>query len=572
MKTLTMVIMGAAMSIATHAAAQDAVGDWSGTLDAGAAKLRIVVHIQHGEGDSLTGTLDSPDQGAFGIPLGAIALEGGRLTFAVPAVSGTYTAEWDEAAKGWRGSWSQSGAALPLALAPGGPPPREAPPPQPLPANWQVPSDADIEALIVSRIAPREGQGIVVGVIEPKGRRIVAGGPAGTAEFDGDSVFEIGSISKVFTALILADMVAKGEVSLDDPAQKYLPVGATMPTRGGKEITLRHLSTHTSGLPRLPDNMPYGDPADPYADYTEQHLLAFLGGYELQRDIGGTPEYSNLGVGLLGYLLSRAAGTDYATLLRERITVPLGMKDTSIMLSADQEARFAQGYDAYMRPAKPWHLSVLAGAGGIRSTANDMLKFAAAALDADSPIGRAMAITLADPVETGNPRTEQALGWIVVHPEPGREVLMHNGGTGGYRSALVIEPAMQTAVVALVNSAVEPSATDLATTPPVPPPPAAPAAREEIALSPAEFDRVVGRYDFGSGVVFEVTREGDGLRAQRQGAVTGPVLPIFAEAPLSFFWRAVDAQVRFTTDESGKVTGAVFTQAGQTLTGKRVEP
>ena len=115
MKTLTMVIMGAAMSIAMPAVAQEAVGNWSGTLDAGATRLRIVVHIQHGEGDSLTGTLDSPDQGGFGIPLGAIALEGTRLTFAVPAVSGSYTAEWDEAAKGWRGSWSQGGAALPLA-------------------------------------------------------------------------------------------------------------------------------------------------------------------------------------------------------------------------------------------------------------------------------------------------------------------------------------------------------------------------------------------------------------------------------------------------------------------------
>src|SRR5690606_33087648 len=106
------------------------------------------------------------------------------------------------------------------------------------------------------RIAPRNGQGIVVGVLEPQGRRIVAGGPEGDEPFDGDTLFEIGSISKVFTALLLADMANKGEVSLDDPAAKYLPAGATMPERGGKQITLADLSTHMSGLPRLPDNMP----------------------------------------------------------------------------------------------------------------------------------------------------------------------------------------------------------------------------------------------------------------------------------------------------------------------------
>src|SRR5690606_21683506 len=350
--------------------------------------------------------------------------------------------------------------------------------------------------------------------------------------------------------------------------------------RGGQEITLRHLSTHTSGLPRLPDNMPYGDPDDPYADYTEQHLLAFLSGHALQRDIGGTPEYSNLGVGLLGYLLGRAAGSDYETVLRERITGPLGMTDTAITLSAEQAARFAPGLDMYMQPARPWHLNVLAGAGGIRSTASDMLKFASAALDPQSPIGIAMATTLSVRHDTGNPRTEQALGWMVVHPEPGRDVLMHNGGTGGYRSALVLEPAKDTAVVALANSAAEPSTTDLAThllvgspispTPSVPPAPEASPERTEVTLPAAELDRVTGRFDFGSAVVFRVWRDGDTLRAQRQGAATGPVLPIFAEAPLHFFWKAVDAQVEFTTDASGAVTGAVFTQGGQSLTGRKI--
>jgi hypothetical protein len=177
-------------------------------------------------------------------------------------------------------------------------------------------------------------------------------------------------------------------------------------------------------------------------------------------------------------------------------------------------------------------------------------------------------------------RTEQALGWQVFHPEPGREVLIHNGGTGGYRSALALEPAKGSAVVTLANSGAEPSTTDLAVhflvgspvapTPPVPPAPPAVAARTEITLPPGELDKFVGRYDFGSGIVFAVTRDGDTLRAQREGAVTGPALPIFPETPTSFFWKAVDAQVRFTIDENGKVTGAELSQAGMTVPGKKV--
>ena len=245
------------MTLSAPAAAQEAVGDWIGTLEVGGTRLRLAVHIQRGPDGTLAGTVDSLDQGSFGIPLGSIVVEGGRLTVAVPVISGSYTGEWDEAAMGWRGTWSQGGGSFPLALAPGGPPPEAARPPEPLPANWQFPSDSEIGGLIEARNAPRTGQGIVVGVLDPAGRRVIVGGPEGGAAFDGDTVFEIGSISKVFTALLLADMANKGEVALDDPAEKYLPEGARMPARGGRKITLRDLSTHMSALPRLPDNMTY---------------------------------------------------------------------------------------------------------------------------------------------------------------------------------------------------------------------------------------------------------------------------------------------------------------------------
>lgn len=332
---------------------------------------------------------------------------------------------------------------------------------QPHQAEWRIPADREIAALIAGRIAPRQGQGIVIGVLDPTGSRVIAGGPADGRPFDGNTVFEIGSISKVFTALILADMARKGEIALDAPAETYLPAGTHMPRRGGRQISLRDLATHISGLPRLAGNMPAGDPADPYADYTDALMLDFLAHYRLPRDISARFEYSNFGGALLGYLLARAAGEDYETRLRERITGPLGMDDTSVALSADQQARFAPGFDPLMHPAKPWH-SVQPGAGGIHSTANDMLKFAAAALDPNSPIGPAMKLALAVRVPSDDPSADQALGWRVAHLSPAREIPLHDGGTGGFRSLLALDPARGTAVIALTNFSAESAIDDLA--------------------------------------------------------------------------------------------------------------
>lgn len=558
---------------ASPAAAQDPVGYWQGTLAIGdGLELSTGVTIERGANGALTGSLDSPDQNAFGIPLAEIALAEGRLSFTVPAIGGTYEATWDPAAQAWDGTFSQMGNSVALVLTAGDPASR--PGPKPLPAEWNIPGDAALGALMEERIALREGAGMVLGVIEPEGARIVARGPVGGPPFDGDTVFEIGSTTKVFTALLLADMALDGTVALDDPVQKYLPAGATMPTRNGKAITLRHLSMQTSGLPRLPDNMPYGDPEDPYADYTEQHLLAFLAGHELRRDPGDEYEYSNLGIGLLGYALARAAGTDYENLLRQRILGPLGMDDTAIDLPPAMEARFATPYDQFMRPTKPWAIPALAGAGGLRSTANDMLEFLAAALDPASPLAPAMELTLSDKLGEGDgPQT--ALGWTVFHPPTG-EVLQHGGGTGGFRAHMALQPETGRAVVGLTNSGVEPGAQDIALhalvgvpvaeAGPVPeaPPPAAP--REEVTLTPAQLDHVVGTYQFNPQIEIVVRREGEHLMAQ----ITGQqAFQIYPEAPLEFFWKIVNAQIRFT-EENGEVTGAVLSQDGRTTEWEKV--
>ncbi len=153
-------------------------------------------------------------------------------------------------------------------------------------------------------------------------------------------MFEIGSITKVFTASVLASMVARGEVRLDDPVARYLPPSVKAPTRGGKEITLAHLATHTSGLPRLPPDLQPSDPANPYADCTVDQMYQFLSAYALPRDIGAQYEYSNLGMGLLGPALARRAGKSYEELVIERVLAPLAMSDTRITPTPGMGARF----------------------------------------------------------------------------------------------------------------------------------------------------------------------------------------------------------------------------------------
>ena len=452
-------VMFAALLFAASAAAQEAKGDWEGTLQVNPTiKLRLAVHIVAGADGKLAGTMDSIDQGAFGIPLAAVAQGESALSFDVPAVAGRYEAKWDASAKGWAGTWHQSGMSWPLLFTPHAP----TPPPPPLPVTWEIPKDEAIAALIDTRIAARPGEGIVIGVIDPAGRRIVGRGPAGAKPFDNDTIFEIGSMSKVFTSLLLADMAVRGEVSLDDPAAKYLPTGAHLPERGGRQITLRDLATHSSGLPRLPDNMPFGNPANPYADYTEAMLLDFLGRYQLTRDIGSKYEYSNLGVGLLGYLLARRAGTSYEILLKQRILGPLGMADTAITLTAAQKARFAQGHDATMQPALAWDLPSLAGAGAIRSTARDMLTFLEAVIGLRrTPLGQAFMVMLAERRPGVAPKVQTGLAWMVAGTPRG-EIIFHDGGTGGFRTTMAFDPAKRRGVIVLTNAAREPSSNDLA--------------------------------------------------------------------------------------------------------------
>jgi CubicO group peptidase (beta-lactamase class C family) len=383
----------------------------------------------------------------------------------------------------------------------------------------------EIREILVKRVdQQKQAVGIVAGIIEPNGRRVVAYGNLAKGDprtLDGDTIFEIGSISKVFTSMLLADMVNRKEVALDDPAAKYLTGHVKMPERSGKSITLLDLSTQTSGLPPLPAILKVKDPANPYAGYTVDDLYEFLSSYTLPRDPGSEFEYSNLGVGLLGHLLANRAGMDYESLIRRRITQPLAMPDTGITLSSSMKQRMATCHNAFLAPVANWGFSTLAGAGALRSSANDMLTFLEAFLRyRESPLGPAMKAMLEVRRPMGRGKFEIGLAWAIF-----LDFVWHDGGTGGFRSFVGCDQKARTGVVVLSNASTLPGVDDIAIhllNPNMPlanlEPPERPKEHTGIHLDPKLLDNYTGRYQLPDRFL-EITRDGD--RLFPSGLLTG---------------------------------------------------
>jgi serine-type D-Ala-D-Ala carboxypeptidase/endopeptidase len=433
-----------------------------------------------------------------------------------------------------------------------------------------VPGSEEIRKILVRRVDhQKQAVGIVLGIVDPNGRRVVAYGHPASGDsrvVDGDTIFEIGSVSKVFTSLLLADMVNRSEVRLDDPASKYLPDSVTVPERSGKAITLLDLSTHRSGLPTLPSNLKPKDVRNPYADYSVDDLYQFLSGYTLPRDPGSEFEYSNLGAGLLGHLLASRVGADYESAIRTRITEPLGMPDTGITLSSSMQQRMATGHNAMLAPVADWEFLTLAGAGALRSSANDLLTFLEAFLGYKaSPLAPAMK-TMFD-VRRPFGKREVGLGWTIssVHD---REIAAHEGGTGGFRSLVGYDPKERIGVVVLSNASTPIGVFDIGAHLLDPNWPLAnlepPKQRTDVAIDSRLLDYYTGRYQVTPALILEITRDGDRLFAQAfVQAMSGQKFELFAESETEFFAKVSDKQIALETDAEGRAMGLVLYASGR---------
>lgn len=270
---------------------------------------------------------------------------------------------------------------------------------------------------------------------------------------DGHTLYEIGSVTKTFTAALLADAVRRGTVRLGDPVSRYLPDSLPPLRSGGKDVTLAMLANHTSGLARMATNWDVGSAftvSDPYATYDERALLAYLTKPIFAHKPGTTYEYSNLATGLLGTILVWRAGKPYEQLIADVITQPLRLNDTKITSSATDPERLALGYDATGLVAPVWTFRALVGAGGLRSTANDLLRYLQANVGR-GPTELAKTLQMTHQQTFANEDSVRAvgLGWNIVNRTGW---WWHNGGTGGFRSFVGFNPTRKTAIVLLANS------------------------------------------------------------------------------------------------------------------------
>lgn len=376
-------------------------------------------------------------------------------------------------------------------------------------------------------------------------------------------IFEIGSITKVFTALLLAETVQEGKARLDDPIAKHLPAELKLSPEVAA-ITLEQLSTHTSGLPRMPDNWEPKNMADPYADYGTKELHALLPTLKLEKPAPQPAEYSNLGQGLLGHILSRIHGRSYEQLVAERIAAPLGLKDTVITLDAEQQARFAPPYSG-AKTASPWTFDALAGAGAIRSTAADMARLGQALMSpGDTPLQRAWDLVR-------QPRTAMdaaKLGLAVaISTVDGATTYSHGGGTGGFRTHVEFSPEKKRGLVILINNdALEPAGIPGALREARLPAAAKPA-REELPLPPEKLRELTGVYALNPKVKFTLLIGDEGRLLAR---LTGqPFLPLYHAGNDRFFYRAVPAEIQFARGAGGTVASLTLHQNGRELPATR---
>lgn len=444
-------------------------GIWLGSLTTQGEILRAQLVVRSDSKGELVCTLDVIEQDAWDIGCTNAVFTDGQLTLEVPAVTGRWHSRLSADGNSMAGTWTQRNAANdsmspPLAVTLTRQARRVEPTPLPpvtfdpaMPpvdvAQLEAVLREDLKQTLASGVlAPGKNIGVSIGVVTKTGRRVFALGAAKS-----DSLFEIGSITKTFTGLVLAQLIEQGKVKTDTPVRELLPAGVAVKPAGA-EITLLDLVTQHSGMPRMPTNFAPSDPNNPYADYGASQLEAFIAQTGVAKPSDARFLYSNVGLGLLGHALSRAAGQPWPQLVAQQVLQPLGMHETVVAIPPALRARFIAGHNGTLAPAHAWDLDALAGAGALRSTADDMLGYLEAQLNPDgvkatSAAGSSLPAALKRSQQLqadADSGMRIAYAWLHA-PTSGH--WWHNGGTGGYSSYAFFNPKEGYAAVVLVNMA-----------------------------------------------------------------------------------------------------------------------
>jgi serine-type D-Ala-D-Ala carboxypeptidase/endopeptidase len=431
-------------------------------------------------------------------------------------------------------------------------------------------SNDDVRAALEQRFkGDRTGACIAAGVIDDGtiATAYYCADPNSQRPYDEHTAFEIGSITKTMTSALLAEFIARGEVTLSDPVAKLLPPGTRVPSFKGREITIGQIVTHTSGLPALPTGYRAVDINNPYAHVTERDLLDALAATELTREPGSKWEYSNFAMMVLSYALAKRSGKDYEALLRERLLVPLGMNETYVARRPTQ-IHLAQGHLSNTMAAVPWDFPPdMAGVGGVRATLPDMLRYLEGQLGTrESAITPALARTQEQVADVGGRR--MGMNWIL-STRNGHALISHAGGTGGSSSFTTLDRAAKRAVVLLSDTALtsidglEPLGLHLLD------PSISVGAPRVIATADAKLiDALVGKYRLQNQLGMELRHSGGGLTIQADGQ---PEFEMGYDSAGDFFALKFDALLRPKRKADGTYS-FTWLQLGGVLEAERTGP
>jgi CubicO group peptidase (beta-lactamase class C family) len=429
----------------------------------------------------------------------------------------------------------------------------------------------DVQALIDTWNKDKPG-GVSVAWVDEKGVQFFETGRFAKGDdrpVTPDTQFEIGSITKVFTALLLAESERAGKVSRDDPITKYLEVSTTAEGQARLEkITLLMLATHTSGLPRLPPNLAPADMRDPYADYPREKLLAALARSAPDVKAPADYAYSNFGAGVLGQALAAAWGQSYPEALRQHVLGPLGLTQTTLgMTGTAVPANMAPGHDENGAPVPNWTFDAIAPAGALRSSTRDMALFLQACLGLrETPLASSLTATMQSQRPLVGLAGSIGLAWHLTADDP--RIIWHNGGTGGYRSFVGVDLHGKRGVVVLVNISQGADGLGFGLLRSEKEKESAPLPATTAALAAANLEDFVGRYPLAPTFVMSVTTSQGMLFVQATGQSQLRLVPVSADR---FKVKDVEAEVSFERDAAGKVAALILHQNGMDQRAKRGE-
>jgi D-alanyl-D-alanine-carboxypeptidase/D-alanyl-D-alanine-endopeptidase len=431
-------------------------------------------------------------------------------------------------------------------------------------------SNEDVRAALEQRFkGDRTGTCVAAGVIDDGATATAyyCADPNSQRSYDEHTAFEIGSVTKTMTAALLAEFIARGEVSLNDPIARLLPPGTRVPSFNGREITIAEIVTHTSGLPALPANYRPPDINNPYAGATERDLLDALAATRLTHEPGSKWEYSNFAMIVLSYALAKRSGKDYEGLLRERLLGPLGMNETYVA-RRPTHVRLAQGHLPNAMPTTPWDFHAdMAGVGGVRATLPDMLRYLEGQLGTrESVITPALARTQEQVASVDGHK--MGMNWNL-STRNGHTRISHEGGTGGYSSFAAFDRTAKRGVVLLSDTALTANGGLGSLGFHLLDPSSSAGAPRVVATADAKLiDALVGKYRLQGGLGMELRHTAGSLTIQADGQ---PEFEMGYDSAGDFYPLKFDALLRPKRKADGTYS-FTWSQGGGALEAERIGP